>query len=162
MSTTEAPTKAQCTALKADGNRCKAYAVKEQTKCAGHLGLGIAADPKTYGSMGAAASLDTRQEQAAARKRSAKDWISHELEHRGREIVAAAADAAIDGDWRAGAWLFDREYGKPAERIDHTVGLDLALLSRTERDDLVRKGLGEGDVIELLPAQYRERLALEP
>jgi hypothetical protein len=35
-----------------------------------------------------------------------------------RQIVAAAVKAACEGDWRAGAWLYERVYGKPEQRVE--------------------------------------------
>ena len=34
------------------------------------------------------------------------------------QIVTAAVKAAKEGDWQAGAWLFERAYGKPEQRVE--------------------------------------------
>jgi len=40
------------------------------------------------------------------------------LSRNARQIVAATVKAACERDWRAGAWLFERVYGKPEQRLE--------------------------------------------
>jgi hypothetical protein len=70
--------------------------------------------------------------------------------------------AAREGDWRAGAWLFERAYGKPTERVEveipGSLG-DIAAMSTEERWALRRRLLAEyPELRELVPRDERRRL----
>jgi hypothetical protein len=153
----------QCEATKKNGEQCKGPAVKGQTQCAGHLGLGLAADPAGHAKRGAKRRHEVVAARAEARKRTAQDWLALELEANARTIVAAAVSAAQDGDWRAGAWLYERVYGKPQERLE--VGqpgsvAEIAALSPDERKALRARLVAEHpELAELIPGHERKRPA---
>ena len=48
------------------------------------------------------------------RARRSRSWFGHNAQ----QIVAAAVKAAKERDWRAGAWLYERAYGKPEQRVE--------------------------------------------
>jgi hypothetical protein len=78
-----------------------------------------------------------------------------------RQIVAAAVKAAMDGDWRAGAWLFDRAYGKPEQRVEvespASLG-DIAAMTPEERKALRARLLREHpELRELVPKDELRR-----
>jgi hypothetical protein len=79
-----------------------------------------------------------------------------------RQIVAAAVKAACDGDWRAGAWLFERVYGKPEQRLEvETPGTLAAIQALTpeERKALRTRMLREHpELIEFVPKSERRQL----
>lgn len=148
---------AQCEAAKKNGEPCRANAIGNGTKCAGHSGLGIAADPVTN----QAKAAERRRTKAEVRARTAQDWIALELERHARDIVGAAVKAAREGDWRAGAWLFERVYGKPKERVEvATPGsiADVQAMSSEERKALRARLIADHpELAELVPHHERKR-----
>jgi hypothetical protein len=83
------PPRQRCSATKATGSRCGAWAVQksdvENPKglCSGHLGLGLAKAPKSYGRLG-----------ADARRRSREKALLHA---EGEEALAVLREALEDG-----------------------------------------------------------------
>lgn len=117
MTTTaiETPQRLRCTATKANGEQCKAWAVRDQDQCAGHLGLGISQNPQAYGRKGQQASLTTRQARATNRKLGLTDALGELLNAEGERIARQWVDAGYAGDWRAFESAATRVYGRPRE-----------------------------------------------
>lgn len=154
MSISEAPTKLQCAATKANGHQCGAYAVRGHTQCAGHLGLGISTDPTGYQAKGAHARRELRE----AKKLGLTTILELKLARDADQIAENwARESALD--WRAAEGALTRLYGKPKETLEVSGGLDLTALSRDERDALVRKALEEPAIVDALPESYRVKLA---
>jgi hypothetical protein len=67
--------------------------------------------------------------------------------------------AACNGDWRAGAWLFERVYGKPEQRVEvETPGsLDAIAAMTPEERKAVRAQLlrDHPELAELIPKAER-------
>src|SRR3954463_2393647 len=106
-----------CEGIKADGERCRARAANGGKLCAGHAGLGIAADPAAYGRAAAKASAEVRAARATERRMSLLDRMAAEIEARSEEIVGRYIAAGERGDWRALEALVTRVHGKPVERV---------------------------------------------
>ena len=106
-----------------------------------------------------ASETAVRQSKAQARKRTAQDWLALELERNARQIVAAAVNAAKGGDWRAGAWLYERAYGKPEQRVEVETPDTLAqiqAMTPEERKALRARLLREHpQLLELVPKSER-------
>ena len=79
-----------------------------------------------------------------------------------KHIVAAAVKAAKEGDWRAGAWLYERAYGKPEQRLEvETPGTlsEIAAMTPEERKALRARLLREHpQLLELIPEARAQRL----
>ena len=148
----EAPPKVRCTATKANGDQCGAWAIRGRDICAGHAGVGVVLDPVGYQAQSAASRRAVREH----RRRSAADHLADALERNAETLVSAAVSQA-ETDWRAVAWMFDRVYGKPTERVEVAGGLDLVGMTVGERQALAASALSDPAVIELLPEQYRTR-----
>ena len=89
--------------------------------CSAHSGVGLRnLDPVK----GAHASNAKRRARAEKRKLKAIDWIALKLEDEAEELISTVVAQAKAGDWRAVAWLFDRVYGKPQERVEVTDPLE--------------------------------------
>jgi hypothetical protein len=75
--------------------------------------------------------------------------------------VAAAVRAACEGDWRAGAWLFERAYGKPEQRVEvETPGTlsEIQAMTPEERIALRQRMLKQyPELRELVPKTERNR-----
>lgn len=154
LSVTEAPAKPKCSALNKAGEPCKAPRANGTELCAGHLGLGIAANPAAYAKAGNNASAASRQARAEARQQGFTDVLAAQL-HKEREALAAQWIAEGKRDWRATEGALTRLFGKPKETVEVSGGLDLTAMSREERQALVQQALSDPDVLELLPAQFR-------
>ena len=143
------PDARRCQGEGRDGERCKAYAVRGQSLCAGHAGLGIAADPAAA----QAASVRVRKEQAEDRQHvaeKAQRTVKQALAGLAEELVeelkgayrAALRSGSADDLRRAQAaeYLLSRVYGKPAQPTrDETPTVATAL---AELDDLSLEELG--------------------
>jgi hypothetical protein len=113
-----------CTFVKPDGSLCKGWKAKGTALCAGHLGLGMAADPAAYSKEAAHRSAEVRQEAAQVRKRRAVDVYREAAEQHAEEFVRVRV--AIVRDRRASAGdrlkameqLEARALGRPTERIE--------------------------------------------
>ena len=73
---------------------------------------------------GAEPSARVRRAKAARPRMKPLDWIAVRLDEEAEEIVNKVIARAEAGDWRAAAWLFDRVYGKPQERVEVTDPLE--------------------------------------
>jgi hypothetical protein len=102
--------------------------------------------------------LECRNRRARAEKRKLKaiDWIALKLEEEAEELINAVISKAKAGDWRAAAWLYDRTYGRPQERVEMTESLmnkdpldmtpdelDQALAQFIQDEEQRRQGAGE-------------------
>lgn len=141
---TTLPPMAHCSETTKTGKPCNAPATAATGKCAGHSKLGVAANPEANQAKAAA----SRSHKAALRNRSAAEWLEAELEAQAQAIVKAASDAARDGDWRAGAWLYERVYGKPVERKVELDQGDVATLSGEERARLRARAVARLTLVE--------------
>ncbi len=107
----------KCTKTKKNGDPCGAGAVTGQTQCAGHLGLGIASDPKTYGSKANKASVKARQARVENRKRGFLTALAAKT-HDHAEAIAENWVMQAKDDVKAAESLTTRLYGRPVERIE--------------------------------------------
>ena len=146
----------RCTATKANGQPCGAYATKTG-KCAGHSRLGFAADPSTFAKLGNRRSAEVRQEKAEQRRKTYLDILAEELENDALQNVEAMRKAASEGDWRALETWVTRVHGKPVERVETTANsLDPASLTSVQRAELRRRLVSEHpELLELVPAVER-------
>lgn len=138
---------AQCEAIKRDGAQCKAHAVAGKAQCAGHLGLGVAA-PDAQGLRAKAVEnrIAAVSQRVERRKKTALDHAADALERNGRALADGIVSAAERGDWRAAAFLYERVYGKPQERLTLDVPVDplqVATMSVEERAALQARILEE-------------------
>lgn len=162
MSTTtiEAPTKRQCAALNKQGEPCKAPPVHGQQKCAGHLHLGVSANPSANANLANASRRATSAAKREAKQLGFTDVLALKL-HQEREALANQWIAEGKRDWRATEGALTRLYGKPKETVELTGGLDLTAMSKDEREALVRQALLDSPgVLEALPEAYRVKLGL--
>jgi hypothetical protein len=139
----------KCSETTRAGNPCGAWPVAGETKCAGHLGI-RPLDARE----GNAASARARRVKAELRRRSALDWAAAKLEEHGEEIANMILAAARGGDWRAAAFLYERVYGKPQERVEMTgtADKDLREMTPEQRAELRRRALARlSDAAELVP-----------
>ena len=78
-----------------------------------------------------------------------------------KHIVAAAVKGACEGDRRAGAWLFERAYGKPEQGVEvETPGSlgDIAAMTPEERKALRARLMREHpELRELVPKDELRR-----
>jgi len=116
----------QCEGIKKNGERCGARAVHGERLCAGHLGLGLAADPKAASRRGAARSAQVRAERVEARKRGIKQALADAVEQEYLDDILDAygrglrdPDAAVAV--RSAEALLSRVHGKPKETIEQQI-----------------------------------------
>lgn len=93
-------------------SQCKAFRVRGQPYCAGHLGLG-GIDPYA----GGAASAQARSGRAQARKMTVLEAAHAVLEEHADAILRNWTSQAAD-DWRAADALMTRVFGRPTERVE--------------------------------------------
>lgn len=112
-----------CQAKRRDGQPCGARAVRGERLCAGHLGLGLAADPRAASRRGAARSAEVRAERVEARKRGIKQVLAEAVEREYLDDIVNAygrglrdPDAAVAV--RSAEALLSRVHGKPKETIE--------------------------------------------
>lgn len=119
----QVPSPSRCSATRADGRACTAWATKTGF-CAGHSGLGVAADPSESGFKGA----DTRRENAAKRRLHA-ERREMTLAEALAEKAAEERDALVEALFgpvlsdqtspmekhRASIAILERMLGKPKE-----------------------------------------------
>jgi hypothetical protein len=83
-----------------------------------------------------------------------------------RLAIPAAVKAAKEGDWRAGAWLFERAYGKPEQRVEvETPGTleEIQAMTPEERKAVRARLLREHpELRELVPRAERNRAPGQP
>lgn len=130
----------RCSETKKSGEPCGAWAVNGGTLCAGHAGLGIAADPHAYASDGARAKAANARDRAALRKETLLERLARLLEEQAGEIVAEYRAAGKSGDWRATEALITRVHGKPVERVQVEAPADplgVASMTAAERASLM-------------------------
>lgn len=121
---------------KKTGERCTAPTAGDGKLCAGHAGLGLGGDPKTAAAQGGLAKAAVSRARAEHRKKTALDHAADALERNGRALADGIVAAAERGDWRAAAFLYERVYGKPAERLTLETPVDplqVATMSAEER-----------------------------
>lgn len=134
----------RCEKEREDGTRCKAWKVRGEPYCAGHLGLG-----QLDASRAAKRSAEVRAGTAQARNASLRDLLARQLEENADEIVAALLDVIRTGTHadklRAiEAWT-SRVYGKPTERVEHgpltepETDAELRAMSEEDRLALIRQ-----------------------
>jgi hypothetical protein len=139
------PQRVKCDGITRKGERCTAWAVTGQEKCAGHLKL-VPLDSKT--------GVQARQRRAEERKRarlSVRDRVGEALEENVEEVIAALKDgirladrkaaAKAAGDWIA--LVYGRQLQKPEDEKPSEDPLDVASMTREERDRLKRKLLAQ-------------------
>ena len=148
-----------CAFLKDNGERCKAYRVRGERLCAGHLGLGVAAG----GDIARAAQREgaaRRSELVAERKRTPQEAMRAVLAERAEDFARVRVEIALDPKTSASDRLAairdleSRVLGKPTERVEHSVEVPgsiqrLREMSAEERDALWRQLEDEGVVAEL-------------
>lgn len=107
----------RCSHLKGDGSRCKAWKVKGEPYCAGHLGLG-----KLDAKGAAAVSAKARQRTAEVRPKTYKQALQAAWEQHAERIVARRLDIIDNGSdadaLRAIEAMESRIYGKPKETVE--------------------------------------------
>jgi hypothetical protein len=159
----EEPDPRRCAFVKNDGTRCKAWKVKSESLCAGHLGRGIAADPQAYGKAAAAKAAELRVSRAEDRKRTPTEVYANALnEHAERFVEARLAivdDPKASASDKLGAMrdLENRALGRPKETQVHEVEIpeDWAMLDQmsvAELATLYRRLVPDGALLELLPS----------
>jgi hypothetical protein len=134
----------RCEGIKADGEQCGAWAALGGTLCAGHAGLGIAADPAGYAKAANAKSVEVRQARAEERKMSLLERLARLLEADAEQIASEYRAAGKGGDWRATEALITRVHGKPVERVQVEAPADplgVAQMTPQERAELLAQVL---------------------
>lgn len=153
----EAPPKAKCTATKANGEPCGAWATTTG-KCAGHSRLGWAADPTANAKVASRVSAQARADRVELRKLSFLDLVAKRVEERAERYLEVYENAGAEGDWRAIDALVTRVHGKPIERVESTTrALDPAEMTPAERAELRRKLLADNP--ELADFQAKRKAA---
>ena len=131
------PTRRRCSADTNSGAPCKAWAVHDHVLCAGHLGRGLAANPKAA----AAQSAARRQEQAAVRRRRPQDVYNEALLEHAEEFAERLVDIALNGDeataLRAIEALNSRVLGRPKETVEQVeVPAELKAIREMSPDEI--------------------------
>lgn len=139
----------KCSETKHDGTPCKAWAIAATGKCAGHSKLGLAANP----SASADKANAVRRAKGERRRMTAIDVLHEKLEQQADVLINAALQAASEGDWRATAWLYDRTYGRPTERVESTSSdADIRTMTSEQRATLRKAALAaHPELAELIP-----------
>jgi hypothetical protein len=151
-----------------NGDRCKGWRVKGESLCAGHLGLGVSANPRESASLSAEVRKERREARegrdhadgGARRGRRPQEAIRERLEQ-DPEAVADYVMAAIKAgkDIRALTSILDRVYSDEAGPVDEPHTFDeLAKLNRDERRLLMRQLEAAGRSKPFNAAAYREAL----
>jgi len=131
----------RCAGTNSRGEPCGAPRMRRSEFCSAHAGIGL---QNLDAKKGAEASARVRRAKAERRQMKAIDWIAVKLEEEAEEIVNAVVEQAKAGDWRAGAWLFDRVYGKPQEHVElETKEKDWYDMTPAELDAALAKFLRE-------------------
>lgn len=171
----------QCEAVKRNGEQCGAHAVAEQTKCAGHLGLGAMKDPRRSGQVGAARTTEIRRAHAEERKRTLLDRLAVRLEAEAGHIERVFAQASRanlpvttvtrkDGSTleygggadhamrlRAAQAFIERVHGRPQERVNvsnEADPLDVQAMTPEQRAVLLARVLDDHpELAVLIPAR---------
>jgi hypothetical protein len=100
-STDEHCDRRKCAHVYDDGRRCNGWKVKGEALCAGHLRLGIAADPHAYGQRGSTVSAQVRAERAQIRAEQRKS-VSKRLDDRAAAFLEREdVQQAIEERWLA-------------------------------------------------------------
>lgn len=139
------PQRRRCSSIKKNGERCRAWSVTGKDKCAGHLKLvpldsavGIAGRRK--------AAEKRRQARMSVRERAAlaldEDWP---------EVLAALRRGLGDKDAHKAAsvaisyvqLVYGRQLQQPADEQPATDPLDVASMTREQRDQLKRRLLAQ-------------------
>ena len=143
----------RCGRGKADGTRCKAFKVKGEDACAGHLGLGIGKDPAAYAREAASASAQARSDRAEERKKRVKDRLADAVEGDLADAIIAAYRKGLESDdpataMRAAEGILSRVYGKPKEIVEQTVTKpeEIARLDQLSDEELWALFRTTGDV----------------
>lgn len=125
-----------CDAVTRAGKPCGAYAMKGQSKCAGHSGV-LASQSAAASAKSAQVRRDRvlkRQEAVERSKLSPREHLAVGLSERWLEIQPLLLDELIGNkDWRGLLALVDQAYGKPGE----TLLLDAGKPDEMALDELV-------------------------
>src|SRR4029453_18558241 len=94
-----------------------------------------------------------QRKKSHAGKRGPADWLGIKLEQHAEEIVNNALKAADEGDWRAGAWVFERVRGKPKELVKiGASAVDIKKMTPAHSAELRRRALEmHPELAELVP-----------
>lgn len=135
------PDERRCTGI-VSGRRCGAWAVKGESQCAGHLGIGI--QEAQLGSRKAAEARREARQSVRARAATALDEDFDDVLaalRRGikQDDPAKAAKAASDYV----SLVYGRQLQKPDDEKPEADPLDVASLTREERDQLKRQLVSE-------------------
>lgn len=150
----------KCTHVYDDGRLCNGWATQGTGLCGGHRGLGLAADPSTYGAQGAAATNAQAQERAQERRdkpKTLKEALAKRLEDRADAITNRYESIALGSTSDAASltaldqWI-SRVHGRPTEHVETTVVAPASLEALRE--------LTVEQRAELLNAAPGKRLAL--
>src|SRR4030095_2221872 len=111
----------RCAYLTVAGAPCSAPAIKgsDPATCSGHSGR-LVYDP----AKASALSAQKRRERAERRKMTAADHLAAELERNAHAVAERLLSVGLAEDWRALAFLFERSYGKPTERVETSTNVD--------------------------------------
>jgi hypothetical protein len=162
----------RCAAVKADGTPCRAFALRDGDLCAGHAGIGLAANPREAGLKGCARSAEVRAERAEIRKRGVRQVLAEAVEEEFLPAIKRAYGRGLESDdpsiaVRSAEALLSRVYGKPKETIvdnrevpadfqavrdmtsEQREKLYVRLMERQKQDDLEAEGGETGDSDEM-------------
>jgi hypothetical protein len=144
----EQPDERHCAFVKADGGRCKGWAIKDGSGlCSGHSGRGLAANPEAASRLSRerAEQQDETQERlgqgvsSVPRPKTPLEALRAEVEADPEGFAKLFMKAAKEGrDVRALTAIYDRLYGEEAAHVDEPHTFDeLAKLSREQRRALI-------------------------
>lgn len=149
------PDDRKCTHVREDGTRCKGWRMKDHPAglCAGHAGIGVAADPAEAARLSAESRREQAETRTEARKRTLKDMLAERLEEQADAIATRLTAIIANGDdsdaLRAIENWMSRVYGRPTERVEATVVepesvAELRRMSSEERRALLARMAGDG------------------
>ena len=116
----------RCEHVREDGSHCKGWKVKGRAYCAGHSGIGIAADPKSFARTASAESARARSERAEVRREAAEGGLravlGRKLEQHANELADRLMDIVREGSdadaLRAIEAMSNRVLGRPTEHVE--------------------------------------------
>lgn len=150
------PAERRCTATSTrTGERCTAYVPRgaeglPDRRCAGHSGLGIAANPQAFGTVGAQASAEARSRRAERRKTTFQSALEAEAVEHAEALAATIRALALDPQnapserLAAAKLLVERAHGKAVQPTEDRTAQSVDDLSLEDLVAIWREGEDEG------------------
>lgn len=157
----EPPDDRRCTVVRPDGSRCKSWAIRGETICAGHAGRGAVADPVASQAKAMRKYREAKaqaEEEAAIRRLSLRQQIARTAELKREALVNRLFELALSTDDRVALQALEqiqsRLWGRPVAPVVEVRG------TMSEEERLQVAGAMSGLTPEERMALVRQKLSL--